>query len=248
MDRPRVSQRRWRRSAGHVASSSSGDWPLGKPDFIVSIPKQNIRSTGFVPYVYVTVDSPVPADTWLRAAVVRPSNRKVVHHCLVFVDSNIPFGGLGGFFASFLPGAEAVVRGTGKFLGKGSKLTFQMHYTTTGEEEADQTELGLYLAPAKPASELQTRSAFRLDIAIPPFAKAYEREAVVPPFAKDVLLYELSPHMHYRGAWFIYEARYPNGTKETLLSVPKYEFWQTLYRFSQPKRLPAVANCLPRLV
>ena len=46
--------------------------------------------------------------------------------------------------------------------------------------------------------------------------------------------------MHYRGAWFKYEARYPDGTKEILLSVPKYVFhWQTLYRLAQPKLLPA---------
>jgi hypothetical protein len=221
------------------------DWPLGKPDFVVSIPKQIIPSSGVVEYKYEVVDSPLPSDAWLRAAVVRPSNRKVVHHCLVFVDDNLIFslGGLRGFFASFLPGAAAVAfpEGTGKFLGKGSKLQFQMHYTTTGEEEVDQTELGLYLAPTKPALQLQTGSVFKTDFHIPPFAKAYEQEEMmIQPFAKDVLLYELSPHMHYRGAWFNYEARYPDGTKEILLSVPMYEFhWQTLYRFTQPKRLPA---------
>jgi hypothetical protein len=36
-----------------------------------------------------------------------------------------------------------------------------------------------------------------------------------------------------------YEALYPDGRRETLLSVPRYEFaWQRVYRFAQPKPLP----------
>ena len=32
------------------------------------------------------------------------------------------------------------------------------------------------------------------------------------------------PHMHYRGKDFEYEAIYPDGRKEVLLSVPKFDF------------------------
>src|SRR5207237_1030490 len=71
------------------------DWPLGTPDYIVSIPRQDIPASGVVPYRYLTVISPIPSNVWLRAAVVLPSNRRVVHHSLVFVGVNIPFGGLG---------------------------------------------------------------------------------------------------------------------------------------------------------
>jgi hypothetical protein len=46
--------------------------------------------------------------------------------------------------------------------------------------------------------------------------------------------------MHLRGSRFIFEALYPGGTSEVLLSVPKYVFhWQSLYRFAEPKRVPA---------
>jgi len=35
-------------------------------------------------------------------------------------------------------------------------------------------------------------------------------------------------------------ATYPDGTTETLLSVPHYDFnWQTTYELTTPKRLPA---------
>jgi hypothetical protein len=57
---------------------------------------------------------------------------------------------------------------------------------------------------------------------------------------RDTLVYELSPHMHKRGSWFRYEALYPDGRYEVLLSVPRYNFnWQHTYRLPEPKLLPA---------
>ena len=52
-------------------------------------------------------------------------------------------------------------------------------------------------------------------------------------------LHAFYPHMHYRGSHFRYEARYPDGRVEVLLSVPHYSFsWQTVYRLATPKALP----------
>ena len=56
----------------------------------------------------------------------------------------------------------------------------------------------------------------------------------------DTLLLDLLPHMHVRGKAFRYTALYPNGTKEILLDVPRYDFnWQNTYELSEPKLLPA---------
>lgn len=86
---------------------------------------------------------------------------------------------------------------------------------------------------------MKTRSAFNVKFTIPPGAAEQETVAEFT-FKKDALLYEMSPHMHLRGSWFRYEAVYPDGKKEVLLSVPRYDFkWQHLYRLAQPKRLPA---------
>jgi len=46
----------------------------------------------------------------------------------------------------------------------------------------------------------------------------------------------MSPHMHLRGKSFLFEARYPNGQREILLDVPRFDFnWQFDYSLSQPK-------------
>lgn len=229
-------------------------WPLGPPDLVLSIPRQDLPATGTLGYRYLTLNVPLTTHRWLRAAVVRPGNAKVVHHALVFegnqfdlllaaLAGNLP--GLGGFFAGYVPGTEPAFfpDGAGKLLRANSEITFQMHYTTTGQPESDQTQIGLYFAPAgvTPERELLTRAAATTSLTIPAGAKDYEREATFRPSAtRDVLLYELSPHMHYRGKRFKFEALYPNGTTEVLLNVPQYDFaWQSMYRLAQPKRLPA---------
>jgi hypothetical protein len=217
------------------------DWALGTPTNILTIPVQSIRSTGDEPYHYVDVPTSFPTDVWIRAAVVRPDNVRIVHHCLVYTGTS-QLAGMDGFFAGYVPGYEPVAYppGTAKLLPRGANLRFQMHYITTGTNETDQTQLGLYTTPVAPQYALQTRSAYNFLFSIPPGAPDHQATASYGPFQRAAYLYEMSPHMHLRGSRFKYEAVYPDNSREVLLSVPHYEFhWQTLYRFAQPKLLPA---------
>jgi hypothetical protein len=230
-------------------------WPveLGPPTQIVSIPLQNIPATGDVDYRYITVNSPFASDVWLRAAVVLPGNLRVVHHVLVYTGGSSQLMGLDGFFAGYVPGNQggAFPPGTGKLLRAGEQLTFQMHYITTGQPDTDQTQLGFYVMPAAPTYALQTKSAFNAQfslggIGIPPGNRDFEITAPYPvpllgssTLTTNILIFEMSPHMHYRGSRFKYEAVYADGTREVLLSVPHYLFdWQRVYRLTTPKRLP----------
>ena len=224
------------------------EWPLGTPTIVLSIPKQSLPATGVINYRYIDIPTSFGTDVWLSAAVVRPGNRRVVHHCLVYFGSASFLMGLDGFFAGFVPGQDPAFYppGTGKLIPKGTVLRFQMHYITTGQPESDQTQLGLYFSPVPPARALQTKSTFNIpfvlrQLSIPPGDADFEMTAEYEfSNEKDVLLYEMSPHMHLRGSRFQYEAVYPDNTRETLLSVPHYDFsWQTLYRLAEPKRLPA---------
>ena len=62
----------------------------------------------------------------------------------------------------------------------------------------------------------------------------------VAEIRQDTLLTSLTPHMHVRGKDMTYIAHLPDGTSETLLSVPKYDFnWQHEYVFATPLILPA---------
>ncbi len=222
------------------------EWPLGTPDRVVSLERQTIPANGTVDYRYAVLANPFPGDVWLRAAAFKPGNTRVMHHALVFAATSFAEilqlqAGLGGYFAAYVPGMEQVAfpEGTGKLLKRGAFLVFQLHYTAKGTPETDLSQLGFYLAPTPPAAELRTAAAYDLGFVIPPGAADHTTTAEYT-LTRDSVVYEFSPHMHYRGSWFRFEALYPDDRREVLLNVPYYRFdWQTLYRLQEPKRLPA---------
>ena len=218
-------------------------WPMGEPDLVLSIPTQSLPAFGDIDYRYITIDPKATSNIWLRAAVVRPGNRAVVHHSLIFLGgAESALGGLAGYFAGFVPGLDPdwFPEGTAKLLPKGTKLTFQMHYVSVGTPQTDQTKLGLYFAKTPPAQKLQTKSAFDIFFQIPPGASEHITSVSSSPFTKNAWLYEISPHQHLRGKWFNYDLELANGKRTPLIRIPRYVFnWQRLYRFAEPIFLPA---------
>jgi len=227
-----------------VARPEVVEWPMGQPDYIIKLPvAQQIPATGILDYRHVEVPSPTTNDVWLASAVFRPDNHRVVHHLIVRAKyAKTPgYAKEDVFLTGWAPGYEyqKYPEGTGKFLGKGATLDFELHYTVDGKPETDQSELGLYLLKSPPKMALQTSGAYNPDFFVPPHV-AQSSSYAIYGFKKDSWLYDLAPHMHLRGAWFNYEALYPDGRRETLLSVPRYDFkWQTIYQLTEPKKMPA---------
>jgi peroxiredoxin len=221
------------------------DWPLGQPDLIVSLPKaQEIPATGVVDYLYVDMPVPFTNGVWVGAAVIKPGNLKCTHHVIVRIK--YPKEGKtdtqdAESLEGWSPGKsfEEFPKGTGKRLRAGAVLNFELHYNTTGKPETDRTEVGLYLLKEKPPLRYETRMAIEMDLNLAP-GEGDLRSHAVNGFKRDTMLYGFVPHMHTRGAWMKYEALYPDGKRETLLSVPRYDFnWQIEYRLAEPKRMPA---------
>ena len=216
-------------------------WPveLGEPDAVITIPPQSIMESGAEPYRYVYAQSPIPTNAWLRAAIVRPSNPRVVHHYLVWPGQSAAQRTTG--LALYVPGRQpqGFPEGTGVFLPARTWLTFNLHYTPDGEAATDQPELGLYFLPQAPLKELKTTAILTPFFFIPPGASEQEVTAEYT-FQNAVTVRDFFPHMHLRGARMRFEATYPDGRAETLLSVPRYRFhWQSTYRLAQPRALPA---------
>ena len=58
-------------------------------------------------------------------------------------------------------------------------------------------------------------------------------------FEQDKLLLSFTPHFHYRGKDVTYELIRPDGHRETLLRIPRYDFnWQLVYRLKDPVAVP----------
>src|SRR6185503_18700817 len=61
-------------------------WQVGKPDVEIAIPKPfDVPAQGEVEYQYMTVPTSFTEDKWIKAAEIRPGNREVVNHVIVFV-------------------------------------------------------------------------------------------------------------------------------------------------------------------
>lgn len=220
-------------------------WALGQPDFLVTLPKpEEIPATGTLNYRYIDADFEMPQDAWLRAAVCRPGNAKVVHHIIVRVRypedyKDVPPEAF--LFTSWVPGLAQgeFPADTGMFLPKGTRFNFEMHYTTNGEEQTDQSELGLYRAKEPAQRRLEVRASETREFELAPGDPDAQHYSLYC-FKRDAMLYDLSPHMHLRGSWFKFQLLHPDGRRETLLSVPHYDFnWQTSYRLAEPRRIPA---------
>ncbi len=82
-----------------------------------------------------------------------------------------------------------------------------------------------------------TRSGNNL-FAIPP-GDANHRVTSCYTLDRDVLALAYTAHMHFRGKSFQTEAEFPDGRREVLFSVPRYDFhWQETYMLKHPELLP----------
>jgi len=228
-------------------------WAIGKPDAIISLDQEvAVPAEGVIPYKYLTVQTNFNEDKWVQAAEIRAGNRKVVHHIIVYVQepgvkNDQPGEGRGGRgvkLSGFAPGEQPKVfpSGTGRLIKKGSKLTFQMHYTPNGEATTDRSYIGLVFSKTPVQKIALTGTATNSRFVIPPGDGNYEvRSSWTAP--DDVRIIDLMPHMHVRGKDFTYTAVYPDGRSEVVLQVPKYDFnWQLLYQFKEPLFLPKGAR------
>jgi len=155
-------------------------------------------------------------------------------------DRPMPKEGLGPLVGGFVPGnATRIYRpGTATRLAAGSTLVFQMHYTTNGKATTDRTKIGLIFSKTPPTTPLVGTVLANGQLHL----KAGDANARVDAemtINRDMRLWSLVPHTHVRGKRWIYEATYPDGRKEVLLSVPNYDFdWQTEYIYKEPIKLP----------
>ena len=131
--------------------------------------------------------------------------------------------------------------GFGMELKKGSTITFNMHYykqAGAGTGYWNQAEVGFYFAKGPIKYKVKSKSIGTTGFEIPPHKVNY-RIGAAETLQKDTLYLAYWPHAHLRATAARYTATYPDGRKEVLLDVPRYDQgWQVTYKFKQPKLLP----------
>jgi hypothetical protein len=221
-------------------------WTIGTPDAVFTMDEEfTIPAAGAIPYKYFRVPTNLTDDKWIQAIEIKPGARAQVHHVIAFTQpagSPLKPGGelgptnIGGVTPNkpglvFEPGVARLLRGN-------SDIVMQIHYTTNGTESKDRTTVGVIYAKQPPSKLAAGGMAVNPRFVIPANDGNAEVKATTT-LSRDTTITAMTPHMHVRGKDMTYIAHYQDGTSETLLSVPKWDFnWQITYMLAKPKVLP----------
>ena len=218
-------------------------WQISKPDMVLEMPQTySVPAKGTVEYQYFPIDANFEEDKWVVASEIRPGNRAVTHHLVLFYvppgnERPIQEGVLRNAVATFGPGFPAwqARPGMAKRIPAGSKLYFQAHYTPNGVEATDLSRAGLVFAdPKQIEKQLQTDAVVNFRFQLPPQSDNVRVQKEYR-FGSDMRLVALVPHMHLRGKAFRIESIEANDDRKLLLDVPRYDFnWQNTYIFAEP--------------
>ncbi len=230
------------------------EWRLGPPDLVVDLPEPfEVPADGTDIYRCFVVPMKLATDKFVRAVEFRPSNRRVVHHALLFTDASMlqrqssypcfgtiglfPTEGLGGWSPGNAP--IQMPEGAAVPVVRGSRLVAQVHYHPTGKVEKEKWSVGFYFTDKAPVRRVVDVGLASRVIDIPAGEANYVvKQQFTVPIAVDAI--GVIPHAHLlcreMRAW----ATLPNGRKQWLLNIKKWDFnWQDQFRYERPIRLPA---------
>lgn len=238
-------------------------WRLGPPDLELVMPTPfSVPAEGRDIYRTFVLPLGWEEDAWVRAVELGPSATAVVHHILVFIDptgraaakdARTPEPGYPGadsrdlkFVAAWAPGGGplSLPSDLAWSFPKGSNLVLQTHFHPSGKPESEATRVAIYRADGPPKHRhriIQVPPIFSMleGLEIPAGAREHiVRDSFTLPV--DVEAFRVGAHAHYLGRRMSLTATLPDGTKQTLLDVPRWNFaWQDQYAYRQRLQLPA---------
>lgn len=237
-------------------------WQLTKPDLELAPASEfSIPAEGNDIYRCFVLHTNEATDRWVSVAELRPGNRKVVHHALIYIDttgkgrelaetrgdrsSYTSFGGIGfapqGSLGGWAPGMvpSPLPEGVAYFLPKGADIILQIHYHPDGKPETDLTRIGIHFSRGEVDKKYHSFMLADRRIDIPANDADYEVHKSFPPAPGTVTLLSITPHMHLLGRKMSVTVKFPDGTVKTLVDVPNWDFnWQTIYRYKAPFTIP----------
>lgn len=240
---------------------------VGNPDLVVSF-AQSYRHVGnnIDEYRYFVIPTGLTEDKDLVALEIRPGNKRIVHHTLVWADTTgeaaqldaaTPDYGyqsgsgsaaslLNGQLPGYVPGQKPQVysQGMGMRLKSGSDLKLQMHYAPTPVDEYDSTTINLFFAQEPVTRYVKSHVMVPLPSVLtngpfvinPNTVKEFHGRFTVP---MNVSMVGIAPHMHLLGTkWRVYAVK-PTGDTIPLIKIDDWDFnWQGNYTFTNLIPLP----------
>lgn len=149
-----------------------------------------------------------------------------------------PFEMIGGYAPG--SGSYKVPKGFCWTIPPNSDLVVQMHYHRTGKVETDLSTIELYFAKGDINPTMEYRASNINDegfLVMPPNQRKHTNFEW--PVEEDCQIVSISPHGHYLTLSQTLTLKHPDGTRQTLVHVPVYDFnWQKLYTFREPVPAP----------
>jgi len=231
----------------------------GQPDLIVSMPKAfHVPAVGSDVTLEFLSESGLKEDRYIKAVEIKPDTKgfKVVHHAaldLVAPDAsltatreNYGMGGKRSFLAEYSLGknGDFFPEDSGRLMKAGSKVNFNMHYYSTGEEVDSTTSVGFVFYPKGyvPKHEVITQHmGENAELDVP--SGTVSRVDGYTVLSENSQIVMLQPHMHSRGVRQCTEAIIPqtsgsvsrgNGsrTERTTLSCINFDMnWNLAYSY-----------------
>ncbi|MEW6209527.1 MAG: ascorbate-dependent monooxygenase [Acidobacteriota bacterium] len=241
------------------------EWTLGQPDVILQPDADYTVKPGNDIYRCFTMPTALRGDRYISAVEIKPGNRNVVHHVILYIDTTgvsrqldeadpgpgyTSFGGPGfdaaGTLGGWAPGfrAQFLREGMAWPLPNGARIVAQVHYHPRGAEETDRTQIGLYFARAPVKKDVQVAPIINTNFTIPANDPHYRVNAlfIVPPGINAHAI-GIAPHMHLLGREMKVEARYFNGDTRCLINIDDWDFnWQGVYDYEEPVPLPQLTQ------
>ena len=153
-------------------------WSAGTPDLVLEMPEEfHIPASGTIPYQHFVIPTHFTEAKWVRIAELRPGNRALVHHALIFVrppgsrymadakpgeafvpkqDWRVGRTPYDEFLDIYVPGVtpQVLPPNEAKLIQPGSDLIFQVHYTANGKPGVDRSKIGLTFAKEPPRNRV----------------------------------------------------------------------------------------------
>ncbi len=231
--------------------ASDQEWQFGKPDLIITLPKDVIvKAHGADWWPDILVDPGLTEDRYVKAVQIIPvKGYNVIHHIRTSLveagegrhsgqlDGNVSLevGEQGVFLNEYAigKGADVFADGSGRLVKAGTKINFQFHLHSSGTETPANVALGLKLYPKGyvPQHVITSLTVSVNEIDLRPH-EANVRSDAYMPLIKPARLLSFQPHLHNRGKAECLEAIYPNGKTE-MLSCARFEFnWMRNYVYA----------------
>ncbi len=235
---------------------------LGPPDLVIKSPPYTLAARTQDKWFRPVTDTGLTEARWVRAIEIKPSfpdGRRIVHHVLTTLDQGEQgVTGLAhtahevqtgpGLFMEWAVGkvGEIFNPDAGKLMLPGAKIRWEIHMFAVGEEiRNNQVELGVYFYPK--GFVPKNRTVLRMfdvtrgtDLDIPPNEVAMTQNFFV--IQAPARMENFQPHMHMRGKAMTMEAVYPDGRKEVISAVNRFQWnWHVNYIYADD-----VAPLLPK--